>query len=172
MDGKGIAELGLDMWLVAMTRYGDESKAERSLNQIGFDTYNPKTWRYIKGKPTREPISLFPTYIFIQLEPGIDSVHPIKHSPGVLKLVQFGDAPAIIPQKEIDKLIEMENLDGVHLDPQAEYAVGDTIRITDKRMGLYQAIITAKPRDRLRVLLSGMGKDLSMVLKYDQVEPA
>lgn len=160
------------MWLVAMTRYGDESKAERSLNQIGYDTYLPMTFRSINKQPTRDPCPLFPTYLFIELEPGIDDIHPIKHSPGIRKLVQFGDAPAIIPQKIIDDLIEMENLDGVHLDPQAEYSVGDTIRITDKRMGLYQAIITAKPRDRLRVLLSGMGKDLTMVLKYDQVEPA
>ena len=160
------------MWFVAMTKYGDERIAERNLMQQGIEVYNPQTWRYRNKQQTMELACLFPTYLFFKANPGQDDFHPIKHTKGIRKLIQFGPEPARVPESIIDYLMEQESKEGVHLIPGADYEIGDAVRITDGRFKLYEAVIRAKPRDRLEVLLHGMGRDIKLILDYGQVEPA
>ena|SRR3990167_6427062 len=160
------------MWFVAMTKYGDERTAERNLMQQGIETYLPLTWKYIDKQNTHQHIPLFPTYLFFRINLGQDDIYPIKHTKGIRRLIQFGPEPARVPESIIDYLMEQESKEGVHLIPGADYEIGDAVRITDGRFKLYEAVIRAKPRDRLEVLLHGMGRDIKLILDYGQVEPA
>jgi transcriptional antiterminator RfaH len=159
------------IWHVAMTKSGAERIAERNLNQQGIDTYLPLTWRHIKKQQTRELIPMFPGYIIFAMGDD-DDWTPIRSTKGLLKIIRFGQDPAQIADDVIEHLQQQESAEGIHEIPGMDYEPGDRVRVLDGPFKFYEAVITAKPRDRLAVLLSGMGREIKMILSYRQVESA
>ena len=160
------------MWFVAMTKHGDERKAEVNLLQQGIQTYLPLTWRYVDKQNTYQHAPLFPNYIFFNMELGVDDWTPIKSTRGVRRIVRFGMEPARIPDAKIKELQDNESKKGVHLIPGQDYEINDHIRITDGLFKNYLAIVTAKPKDRLKIMFAGMNRNIEVFLDYSQAEPA
>jgi transcriptional antiterminator RfaH len=119
-------------WYVIHTKPRQESRADQNLNNQGYDTYLPlikrqKLHRGLIGV-TDEP--LFPRYLFIRLDATQSgkSWGPVRSTPGVSKLVSFGNVPAKAPSGFIEALKLQEQT--VNAIPEAIYRAGDKILIT------------------------------------------
>lgn len=72
-------------WYLLKTRLGDEERATANLTNMGFDIYHPKQ----PGKK-KETISLFPGYIFLELDGAMTKdYHKIRSTQGVSQVVNF-----------------------------------------------------------------------------------
>ena len=93
-------------WYLLQTYGGKESEAEENLNRQGYSTYNPiiSVEKIRKGKLDTREESAFRGYLFIELEPGVTNLEPIKFTKGVWSLVTFGENLARVPTKIIENL--------------------------------------------------------------------
>ena len=136
-------------WLVAVTRPNFERKASQHLSQQGFEFYLPK----ILNKKTQREILLFPRYIFILAQ---DAWHKIFYTRGISRVLLSDEKPAMLPEKEIQRIRGLEKNGFVQWPNQ--FRAGQKVRIIDGCMqglvGLYQGM---SRKDRESVLLSSLG---------------
>lgn len=99
-------------WWLVKTRTHQDEKAELNLNKQDYITYRPqaKRLRKFRGKMKERIESLFPGYIFIQLDLSSDDWAPIRSTYGVSHLVSFGKKPALVPDKLIEEIKEKQDL--------------------------------------------------------------
>jgi transcriptional antiterminator RfaH len=80
------------------TKIRQESVAQENLERQGFECFLPQIHveKLRKGQLRVVREALFPRYLFIRLETGIDaqSWGPIRSTLGVSRLVTFGQTPA------------------------------------------------------------------------------
>ncbi len=160
-------------WYVVYTKPRSEQKALLHLSEQGFLTYLP-LFREKKRRKSRlltDITPLFPNYLFIKLDDKHDNWTPIRSTPGVNKLVRFGDIPAKVPETFIETLRANEDDDGVQHFDQPKFAPGDRIRISDGPMAGLEAIFkTDRGSDRALIMLDIIGKLTRVELKIAHVE--
>ena len=97
-------------WYVVQSKPRKESLAEENLQRQGFTTYYPHTAqpkrRRQRWQKVLEP--LFPRYLFVQLNVGVDNFAPIRSTLGVVVLVHFGNQPAVMPVSAIEAIQQQE----------------------------------------------------------------
>jgi len=89
---------GMAYWAVAQTVANRESFAAAHIKRGGFELFAPKIKLRIEKR--WQVVPLFPGYLFVSI---IDRWRIIERTPGVLRLIKFGDAPAKCPDGEIAK---------------------------------------------------------------------
>lgn len=99
------------LWYALMSKPQKDAYAEEQLNNQGYTTYRPLAMREKRhrGKVIKVTESLFPRYLFINLDAVNDNWAPIQSTYGVSSLVRFGDLPLSIPDSLIDQLKQQEN---------------------------------------------------------------
>ena len=96
----------MKQWFVVNTKTHEETKAMTNLNQQGFNTYLPrykKTRRHARRTDT-VMAPLFPKYLFVEFDLGMESWSRINSTFGVSKLIKFGSTPIPLPQKLINEI--------------------------------------------------------------------
>lgn len=93
-------------WYAIMSKPQKDAYAEEQLNNQGYATYRPLAMRerLRRGKKIKVTESLFPRYLFINLDAVNDNWAPIQSTYGVSGLVRFGDLPLSIPDTLIEQL--------------------------------------------------------------------
>jgi transcription antitermination factor NusG len=124
----GSAEIQHVFWYALYTKSRHEKKVDNQLKEKGIESYLPlkkvlKQWSDRK-KWVEEP--LFRSYIFIHAD--LKGRHRALYADGVLKLVTFGENPALVREEEIDtiKRILSENTDA---EACSTVSVGDIVEI-------------------------------------------
>ena len=117
------------------------------------------------GKPVVVAEPMFPSYVFVQLDTSENikgqSWSPIRSTLGVRDLVKFGGHPAKVDADLITALHEREQLQ--QSNPQALFAAGDKVVITDGPFAGIEAIYqTADAEQRSMILLSMLNKPVAM----------
>lgn len=87
-------------------------------------------------------------------------------------MVRFGLWPATVPETLIAELKRQENEQGIHDIHQHDYLLGDKVRIQGGVFNDYLAIVRAKRRDRIIVLLDVAGNSIKAELRYKDLQPA
>jgi transcription antitermination factor NusG len=139
-------------WLAIHTRHQHERLAARSLAYKGFEVFLPQYTSVRKWSDrTRElPAPLFPGYVFLRGE--IEHQIRIVTTPGVLGLVGFAGAPAIIPDEEIEAV--RKTLAGrVRVEPHPFLNCGDWVRVKEGPLEGIEGILVRK-KSQLRLVLS------------------
>ena len=99
-------------WYLIQSKPRQEDTAVQNLENQRYTVFHPKA--NIKGKK----VSLFPRYLFVQLDNKSQNWSPIRSTTGVLNFVRFGLEFAKVPdevvnmiknqqQQTIDKLIDL-----------------------------------------------------------------
>ena len=144
-------------WYVAETRPNAENRAMAHLGNQGFVTYLP---RYLKRRRHARrvevvPAPLFPRYLFIQIDTGLQHWRSIYSTFGVSQLVGHSDAPTPVAEKVIAALKSREDAGGyIQFERRPAFRVGDKIQVMDGAfadcLGLYEGM---KDGDRVAILL-------------------
>ncbi len=110
--------------------------------------------------------SLFPRYVFIQTDPSVQSLEPVRSTRGVTTIVRFGGIPAQVPDAVIQQIrarIDLE--DGFVRLAAPDLAPGTKVRINEGPFSGLDAIFAARQgEDRVRLLLTMLGAEREVVL--------
>jgi len=133
------------------------------------------TWvpriRVKRVTPTRKVAvstpALFPNYLFVQIEL---QWHRARWSPGVVRLVMSGDAPAHVPDAVITEIRSRERGGFVELPSAPGLRRGDRVRVMTgpfrDRLGLSEG---QAPHERVAILLSWLGSERRIELPAGDV---
>lgn len=160
-------------WYVAQTQPNAEAKAVVHLERQGFSTYLPC---YLKRRRHARRVDhvkapLFPRYVFIEIDMGVQRWRSIYSTVGVAQLIGNADAPIAVPIEVVATLKAREDDSGlIKLDQRPNFRIGDTIRVMDgvfsDCLGLYDGM---PDRDRVAILLDLLGRKVRVVVDADSV---
>jgi transcriptional antiterminator RfaH len=162
----------LPYWAAAQLQPQRDTLALHCLRQAGFETYAPRLreQRTVHGRTVTQTPLLFPGYLFVLIELQWRAAH---WSPGVLRLVLNGGAPAAIPDAVIGALRARERGGLIALPRAAKFRAGDRVRVRHGPfVGLVGLYAGMKPRERVEVLLAILGGAQRVELGADAVEAA
>ncbi len=93
-------------WYVLTCKPRQDAYAEEQLNNQGYTTYRPLAIREQRrrGKLVKVTESLFPRYMFVELDTERDNWSPIRSTYGVSGFVKFGGMPTSAPVGLIESL--------------------------------------------------------------------
>jgi len=111
---------------------------------------------------------VFPGYVLIRMIMTDESWHVVRNTRGVTGFVGPGSRPIPLTEKEVEAL-GVEKREVV-----VEYAVGDSVKITDGPLEDFIGIVDEIEHDKniVRVVVSMFGRETPVELQLDQVTPA
>jgi len=155
-------------WFLLTSRPHKDEVAEFHLRNQGYDVYRPlaKRLRTQRGKAITKIESLFPRYMFIHLDKGVnDNWAPIRSTTGISNFVRFGLEPACVPDELIIGLKEQETLFGERSIDLDRYHTGDKVIITEGPFRGLEAIFQQYDgEERVMVLLEILHKPTKLKL--------
>jgi transcriptional antiterminator RfaH len=149
----------MEHWYVLHSKPNAEYQVANALKGRGIQTYLPEI-EASKARPERKRHPFFPCYLFVRVDLEAVGISQLQWTPGLRRIVAFGDRPASVDDEVIDliqrKLGEMKTsgrLTGHTFKP------GDTVRITDGSMQGMLAVFErpTTPSERVQVLLTFLG---------------
>ena len=151
-------------WYLVHTKIRQESVAQENLERQGFECFLPQIHveKLRKGQLRVVREALFPRYLFIRLDTGIDarSWGPIRSTLGVSRLVTFGQTPAKVDEDLIAQLRLKTDTTEVQL---RHFAPGEQVVVTDGPFAGVEAIyLMADGEGRVMVLLNILSKQVKM----------
>ena len=153
-------------WVVVNTQPHRERIALDNLARQEFRAYCPLVRkRVIHARRTQDVLRpLFPSYLFVQLDPDVQRWRAILSTFGVRTLVSFGNRLSFIPDGLIDGLKARE-IEGAIVRPASPYKIGQQVRVVGGAFdGLVATIIEMDERDRLVVLMDMLNRSVNVKL--------
>jgi transcriptional antiterminator RfaH len=167
---------GQSRWYVVQTQANAETKAVAHLGRQGFTTYLP---RYLKRRRHSRRVDtvaapLFPRYLFVKIDTGIQRWRSIYSTIGVSRLVCNGDCPVPVPDAVISALQSRENTSGyVQFDDRPKFGAGDKVRILEGAFYDCLGIYAGMPdRERVEILLDLLGRKVRVLLGAEAIAAA
>ena len=158
-------------WLAAYTLPRHERQVAKQLTERDITSFLPTYRSARRWKDRRKvlEVPLFPSYLFVQINP--DHRLDLLRLPGVVGLVCFQGKPAPVANSEIENLRQGLS-GGISLHPHPYLKVGRKVRICSGSMAGVEGILVRK-RDCARIVLSISLLQRSISLDIDEadVEP-
>jgi len=118
----------------------------------GYDAYLPEEPNKIRrrDRPPRRPF--FPLYLFLRF-PGTDCLEDLQWTPGLRRVVMFGNRPALVPEAIIGHI--RERLTAIEATRDGPFMSGDRVLITKGPFRGLDAVFDRRLNraDRVRVFL-------------------
>ena len=89
-------------WCVVQTKAYNEEQAAAALAGKGLAVYLPRVKTRRVNPRARPMVPLFPGYLFVHLNFDLVAISAINWAPGVVRLVDFGDGPVVVPDEVIE----------------------------------------------------------------------
>ena len=154
----------MNKWYLIKTKTSKENVAIKNLENQGYNIYCP--FCVINKKK----YTLFPGYLFINLDNHKDNWSPINSTRGVINLVKFGNNFAEVPDSVIAFIRSNEYLTKEKIKKLDRIKYGDKVQIAD---GIFKNCIAIfksyKPDERITLLLTIMGQQQAIYLKKESV---
>src|SRR4030095_2041604 len=101
------AQTAMFRWFLVLTRPASEQLAKTNLERQGYRVYYPRLLRpsLQRGRWVERVVSLFPRYLFLQLDAARQSLAPVRSTLGVANLVRFGSEARVVPDAIVDDLM-------------------------------------------------------------------
>ena len=162
-------------WYTIHTKPRQEAFAAEHLRRQAFEVYLPnikQSHRY-RGQWREKIEPLFPRYLFIRLDLGLDNIAPIRSTYGVSTLVSFSGQPAKVPDPFIDALTRSSDQDAGLLYPQKDlFEAGAGVTIMDGPLQGLEAIFKVHDGEqRSFILLELLGKIQKISIDRDHLVP-
>jgi transcriptional antiterminator RfaH len=149
MTTSSISEL---RWYLVHCKPRQDERALENLQRQGFPCYRParSVERCREGRLYTAAETLFPGYLFIQLDRVNDNWYPIRSTRGVDQIVRFNHYPAPV----CDEIVEGIRARLAALAPAEPYLKpGERVRIMDGPFAQLEAIFLSNDGNQRVVLL-------------------
>ncbi len=163
-------------WYVVQTQTHSENKAAAHLARQAFEVYLPRHLKRRHHARRTETVArpLFPRYLFVRIDIGMQRWRSIHSTVGVVRLICQGENPLPVPAQVIDDLKGGEDERGfIVLDERPKFTPGDRVRILDgafdSHLGLYESMTDG---ERVAVLLDLLGRKVRVSLDADLITAA
>jgi transcriptional antiterminator RfaH len=164
--------LASNPWYAIYCRPGRESFAARMLHtQLGLPIYLPEMEISLQKGIQRVPF--FPGYFFLQANLQKVGLSCINSSPGVLKLLDFGDGPLVIPETFIEMIREQTKKRDMRSDLALQKLLrGDSVRVTRGPLEGLQAVFleSLTAGERARIFLRFLGRFCNVQVNTSDLE--
>lgn len=157
-----------DAWYLVVSKPRQEEVAQRNLENQDYRVWLPlmRERKYRHGRYRDIIAPMFPRYLFIRLEAGVEDWGPIRSTLGVGGLVRFGAWPAQIPEDLVVGLMRSMDDTGVCDLSEPVIQPGERVRILDGPMAGYEGICQARNgSERVTILLDIVGRQTPVTLK-------
>lgn len=118
-------------WYLIHAKARQEGTAERNLQHLGVETFCPR-FKQIKANrrktQSEEKGLLFPGYLFVRVDMSTE-FRKVTYAHGVLRVVQFGAAPAFVAEEIIHSIRIREDNGLVVLSPFSSLKPGQAVLI-------------------------------------------
>lgn len=163
-------------WFLLTSKPHKDEVAEFQLRNQGYDVYRPlaKRLRTQRGKVITKVESLFPRYMFIHLDNGVnDNWAPIRSTTGISSFVRFGAEAARVPEALILSLKQQEAMLGERAIDLDRFHSGDKVVITEGPFRGLEAIFQRYDgEERVMLLLEILHKPTKLMLNPGQIYAA
>lgn len=141
-------------WYCVRTKPCQEDYAEEHLGQQGIEVYSPRIRmrKTIRRKLCTVNRPMFPGYLFGRFA-YCDCARCVGYSLGVLRIVSFGNRPAIVDDDIIAEIRLHANEQGIIILEPPPIRRGDPVTITEGPFRGFEAIFERDLSDRDRVLI-------------------
>jgi transcriptional antiterminator RfaH len=155
----------MPFWSVARVQPRREAYACGHLTQRGYSTLLP-----LVANGHGAPAALFVAYVLVHIT---GQWHSVNSTPGVHRLICFGDRPARMPDREVDAIRARMNGAGlVVLPPKPRFKLGDPVMVTGgvfcSQLGVYDGMGS---RQRVMVLMQILGAERRLALDAAHLAP-
>ena len=158
-------------WVAVNTQPHRERIALDNLTRQEFHAYCPLVRKRVSHARLTQDVlrPLFPSYLFVKLDPDVQRWRAILSTFGVRTLVRCGERLGFIPNGLIDGLKARE-IEGAIVRPASPYKIGQQVRVVGSALGgLVVTIIEMDERDRLVVLMEMLNRPVNVKLSSHQV---
>lgn len=153
-------------WFVLRTSVHSERSAANLLERKGYQVMVPLR---TNSRRARNPVALFPGYIFCQLDPS--SPLPVLKTPGVHALLGYGKQPARLTPDDVDVITALTRT-AVPADPWPQLCIGRPVRITQGPLtGLHGVISTVLDRPQVALTVELLSRSVLLRIPIDHVTP-
>lgn len=150
-------------WFLVFTKPAGEETARVNLERQGYRTYYPRLLRHClrRGCWVEQVVSLFPRYLFVQIDTTSQSLAPVHSTLGVTNVVRFGTESTVVPDAVVENLIGRADPESGlhHLGPSRPLVPGARVSIVG---GAFEGLDGIFERDdggeRVIVLLTLLGR--------------
>lgn len=154
-------------WYLIHTKPRQERRALENLERQGYPCYLPMfpVQKIRRAKLTTVEESLFPRYLFIQLDIGPQGLDwgPIRSTMGVSRLVRFGVEAAKVDQRVINFLREHENT--LRTASAEHFTPGERLTVLDGPFAGLEAIFQITDGEkRVIVLIEMLSQQVKVVV--------
>ena len=165
-------------WYVVHTFSGYENKVATNLEKI-VENRHLQDWIHEVRVPTETVVEIkdnqrkeverkiVPGYVLVKMVMSDDSWFVVRNVRGCTGFVGPNGKPVPLTEKEIAALgVEKKEI-------VVNYAVGDTVSITDGPLENFSGVVDEidQEKNMVRVTISMFGRETSVELELDQVEP-
>ncbi|MGE8152638.1 transcription/translation regulatory transformer protein RfaH [Pseudomonas vancouverensis] len=157
-------------WYLIQCKPRQDARAEENLMRQGFTCYRPtqQVERLQRGRRSVTIESLFPGYLFIQLDQLNDNWLPIRSTRGVNQLVTFGKQPIAVADDLIEQLQQQLSENPVE---SMAFEPGDRVRINSGSYKELEAIFLARDgTERILILLQLLHREHTLSVPIDAIE--
>ena len=153
-------------WYLVHCKPRQDERAEEHLARQGYACFRPRLQRerLLKGRRQTVIESLFPSYLFIQLQPDANWA-PLRSTRGVNRLVSFGGYPLQVCDRLIDSLQHR-----AQSEPQPLLQPGDPVRIVEGSFAELDAIfLNMDGEERVVLLMNLLNREQKLTLPLASV---
>jgi transcription antitermination factor NusG len=158
-------------WFAVQVRTRGEALVEAQLHGKAYETFLPT---YLECRQYSDRIktvdaALFPGYLFCRCDP--EYWLPILKTPGVQRVVSFGDLPVPVDESEIDTIQTLVRAPGA-ARPWPYLKTGDRVRVEFGAFsGVEGILVSEKGTDRLVVSVTLLQRSVAVDIDRTWVRP-
>ena len=160
-----LSTTGLIKWIAVYTRPRHEKTVEQELISKGFETYLPILRERRKWSDRKKWVEfpMFRSYVFTRIT--FNQVLPVLETIGVVKIIKFGNKPAIVRDEHIEAIKLMI---GGGYNPQATdyFLRGDQVEVLDGPLkGIAGEVIRLDGNDQLVIRIDAIQHSVSVKIE-------
>ena len=152
-------------WIALYTRPRHEKIVEQELVKKGFETYLPMLRKRRKWSDRKKWVEfpMFRSYVFSRIT--FKQVLPVLETIGVVKIIKFGDEPAVIKDENVENIKLM--IEGGYNPQATDYFLrGDQVEVHDGPLkGMAGEVVRLDDHDRLVIRIDAIQHSISVKIE-------
>lgn len=161
-------------WYLITTKPQKDAYAEKQLHHQGYEVYRPilNPIKKLSRKNPQKPKSLFPRYLFVQMQNGVDDWGPVRSTRGVAGVVKFGAQAAKVEDPLIDEIKTKEHAWNDQTIDMDSFKKGQAVKVINGPFSGLDAVFSSyNGEQRVIVLLNILGNQTRLTMKTTGLAP-